>query len=97
MSDLLPQDPDELFDVVDERGQPTGVVKRRADVHRDGDWHRAVHVWIVGLDADEPFILFQRRSPGKDTWPGKLDATAAGQQQIVNLLNTLISQQQDDK
>jgi len=78
VSDLLPQDPDELFDVVDERGQPTGVVKRRADVHRDGDWHRAVHVWIVGLDADEPFILFQRRSPGKDTWPGKLDATAAG-------------------
>ncbi len=75
---VLAQDPDELFDVVDERGQPTGVVKRRADVHRDGDWHRAVHVWIVGVDGSEPFILFQRRSSDKDTWPDMLDATAAG-------------------
>ncbi len=74
----LPQDPDELFDVVDERGRPTGIVKRRADVHRDGDWQRAVHVWIVGIDAGQPFILFQRRASGKETWPDKLDATAAG-------------------
>ncbi len=74
----LPQDPDELFDVVDERGRPTGETRRRADVHRDGDWHRAVHVWIIGFDGDEPFILFQRRSGGKDTWPDMLDATAAG-------------------
>jgi isopentenyldiphosphate isomerase len=74
----VPQDLDELFDVVDERGRPTGVVKRRADVHRDGDWHRAVHVWIIGLEGDEPFILFQRRSSGKDTWPDKLSVTVGG-------------------
>ena len=78
MTASLPQDPDELFDVVDERGQPTGVVKRRANVHRDGDWHRSVHVWVVGRHAGEAFILFQRRSAGKDIWPDMLDATAAG-------------------
>lgn len=78
MTDPLPQDPNELFDVVDERGRPTGVVKRRADVHRDGDWHRAVHVWIIGLDDGEPFILFQHRAAGKDTWPGKLTVTVGG-------------------
>lgn len=74
----LPQDPDELFDVIDEDGHPTGIVKRRADVHRDGDWHRAVHVWIIGADDGEPFILFQRRSSGKDTWPDMLDVTVGG-------------------
>ena len=30
-------DPNELFDVYRSDGTPTGVVKRRADVHRDGD------------------------------------------------------------
>lgn len=74
----MAQDPDELFDLVTASGRPLGRTKRRADVHRDGDWHRSIHVWIYGGDADEPFILFQRRGLGKDTWPGVLDTTAAG-------------------
>ena len=37
--------------------------KRRGDVHRDGDWHGALHIWVGGVDADgRPFALFQRRS-----------------------------------
>ncbi len=72
------QNPDERFDIVTACGVPTGQVKRRADVHRDGDWHRSIHVWIYGLDAAGPFLLFQRRGFDKDTWPGMLDATAAG-------------------
>jgi isopentenyldiphosphate isomerase len=72
------QDPDELFDVVDTFGAPTGVSKRRADIHRDGDWHRAIHVWVYGHDADGPFLLLQRRGLGKDTWPGMLDTTVGG-------------------
>ena len=24
-----------------------GVMKARGDVHRDGDWHRSVHIWLV--------------------------------------------------
>lgn len=74
----LPQDPDELFDVVDANGQAAGHAKRRADVHRDGDWHRAVHVWITGMTDGEPFLLFQRRAAGKDTAPLRLDATVGG-------------------
>lgn len=72
------QDPDELFDVVNEDGSPTGLVKRRADVHRDGDWHRAIHVWIHGERDGEPFILFNLRSREKDTWPLRLDVTVGG-------------------
>ena len=74
----LAQDPDELFDVVDALGNATGVVKRRGDVHRDGDWHRAIHIWVVGEDPAGPFIICQRRSFQKDTWPGELDVTVGG-------------------
>lgn len=76
--DTLAQDPDELFDVYRADGEPTGRVKARAAVHRDGDWHRAVHVWVAGHDDNGPFLLMQRRSLAKDTWPGVLDATVGG-------------------
>lgn len=72
-------DPDELFDVCDALGRPLGLRKRRADVHRDGDWHRSIHCWVVGQYRDgTPYIVFQRRSDSKDTSPGKLDATVGG-------------------
>ncbi|HYI15943.1 MAG TPA: NUDIX domain-containing protein [Thermomicrobiales bacterium] len=70
---------DELFDLLDAEGRPTGVVKARGDVHRDGDWHAALHIWVGGVDDDgEPFALFQRRSLTKDTWAGYLDTTVGG-------------------
>lgn len=72
------QDPNELFDIVKADGTPTGRTKRRADVHRDGDWHRAVHVWVVGVDKHGPFLTLQRRSFAKDTSPGQMDATVGG-------------------
>ena len=74
----LAQDPRELFDVVRADGTPLGFSKARAAVHRDGDWHRSVHVWVAGRDPGGRFLLAQRRSLEKDTWPGKLDATVGG-------------------
>lgn len=75
----LAQDPGELFDVVLADGSPTGRAKPRGAVHRDGDWHRSLHVWVAGFDsANRPFLLFQQRSSAKDTWGGKLDATVGG-------------------
>lgn len=78
MSHNLAQSPDELFDVLTYPGYPTGEVKRRADVHRDGDWHAAIHVWVVGRRDGHGIILFQQRSLEKDTFGGKLDATVGG-------------------
>ncbi len=72
------QDPGELFDVLHADGTPTGRRKARAAVHRDGDWHRSLHVWVAGDVGDGPFLTFQRRSPLKDTWPNRLDATVGG-------------------
>jgi isopentenyldiphosphate isomerase len=77
-ADGVAQDPSELFDVLRADGEPTGQVKRRADVHRDGDWHRSVHVWVAGSEDRQSFLLFQRRGLNKDTWPGRLDATVGG-------------------
>lgn len=78
MTTPLAQDPDELFDVVTADGRATGITKRRADVHRDGDWHRSIHVWVFGVDAEGPFILMNQRGHDKDTHPGLLDAPVAG-------------------
>ncbi|HMJ34411.1 MAG TPA: NUDIX domain-containing protein [Baekduia sp.] len=64
---------DELLDAFDERGCHIGI-KRRADVHRDGDWHLAFHLWVVRADG----VLLQRRAATKASWPGRLDASAAG-------------------
>lgn len=72
------QDPAELFDLVTAEGEQTGATKPRGEVHRDGDWHRAIHVWITGIDERGPFLTFQRRALAKDTWPGRLDATVGG-------------------
>jgi isopentenyldiphosphate isomerase len=73
------QDPGEPFDVITADGRPTGRVKTRVEVHRDGDWHRAIHVWVAGVDdRGASFLIFQRRSPHKDTWPARYDATVGG-------------------
>ena len=69
------QDPHEAFDLLDEEGRRTGEVKARHAVHRDGDWHAAVHLWIVD---DEDRLVVQRRSRFKDLAPGKLDVTVGG-------------------
>jgi 8-oxo-dGTP pyrophosphatase MutT (NUDIX family) len=45
-------DPHELFDVYDSAGRPRGTVKRRAEVHRDGDWHRSFHCWVTCLPSN---------------------------------------------
>jgi isopentenyldiphosphate isomerase len=65
----------ELLDVLDETGQPTGEVKPRADVHRDGDWHRAFHLWVMHPDG---YVLLQRRSTAKDLAGGRVDVSVAG-------------------
>ena len=73
------QNPQEPFDIVLADGTPTGRVKARAKVHQDGDWHRALHVWVAGTsERGAPFLTFQRRSPRKDTWPDRYDATVGG-------------------
>lgn len=72
------QDPTEPFDLVDPDGRPLGTSKPRAEVHRDGDWHRSIHLWVVLEGDGEPAVLLQRRGLGKDLHPGLVDVSVAG-------------------
>lgn len=65
----------EKIDVLDNKGNKTGEVKLKSEAHRDGDWHKAVHVWIVNSKGE---ILLQLRSKDKDTHPDCWDISAAG-------------------
>jgi len=65
----------ELIDIVTANGQPTGARKPKDEIHRDGDWHRAAHVWIVAPDGR---LLLQRRSLRKQNNPGLWDVSTAG-------------------
>lgn len=69
---------DELLDILDESGLPTGEVVPKGEAHRLGLWHRCFHCWICGSDPGGFYLLLQRRAATKDTWPGYLDVTAAG-------------------
>ncbi len=69
----------ELFDICREDGTPAGHVKERSMVHRDGDLHRTVHMWIVRRRADGGVdVLLQKRSADKDSYPGCYDISSAG-------------------
>ncbi|OVA06923.1 NUDIX hydrolase domain [Macleaya cordata] len=67
---------EEHFDVLTKTGQKTGITKPRSHVHRDGDYHRAVHVWIFAESTQE--LLLQCRADNKDSWPGLWDISSAG-------------------
>lgn len=65
----------EYLDVLDEKGLITGRRKLRSEVHRGGDWHRAVHAWVINSRGE---LLLQKRSPIKDTSPNMWDISIAG-------------------
>jgi isopentenyldiphosphate isomerase len=69
---------DEVFDVLDSMGNRTGVRKPRGSVHRDGDWHAAIHIWVGSLVDGVSTVVLQRRSSTKDTWPGRVDIAVGG-------------------
>ena len=68
----------ELIDIRDEEGRPTGHIKDREEIHRDGDLHATSHVWIVNNEKDSCRILLQKRSKDKDAYPGCYDISSAG-------------------
>lgn len=65
----------EYFDLYSAAGIPLGLSKARTEVHRAGDWHRSIALWIVRSSGA---VVLQRRSAVKDTWPGKLTASVSG-------------------
>ncbi len=71
---------DERIDVLDARGLMTGEVTWKSEAHRLGLWHRCFHCWIASPETafGGPYLFVQRRTPGKETWPDRLDVTVGG-------------------
>ena len=69
---------DDLFELLNEDGSPTGITKKRALVHRDGDLHGASHIFVTRLHQGRIQVLLQKRSADKDSFPGWLDTSSAG-------------------
>src|SRR5512137_559613 len=65
---------EEIFDVVNERDEVVGR-NTRAEVHRFGLMHRAVHVLVFNRRGE---IFLQKRSGLKDRQPRLWDSSASG-------------------
>jgi isopentenyldiphosphate isomerase len=64
----------EILEVVDS-GDNVLCTATRAEIHRKGLQHRAVHIFVFNESGD---MYIQRRSESKDRHPLKLDSSAAG-------------------
>ncbi|WP_420322857.1 NUDIX hydrolase [Flagellimonas sp.] len=66
---------DELIDILDEHGNPTGQSCLKSEAHRKGLFHPTIHVWFYTAEGE---ILFQKRAHDKDTFPSLWDVSVAG-------------------
>lgn len=64
----------EHFDVLDEAGEVVGQAPRD-EVHAEGHWHRAVHIFLFDPQGR---LYLQLRSETKDLYPGQWTSSASG-------------------
>ena len=69
---------DELLNLLDENERLTQKSKPRSLVHRDGDLHAVVHIWIIQRKDMGIYVLLQKRSNKKLINPECYDVSAAG-------------------
>lgn len=65
----------EYVDVLDKNGNKIGLTKTKPEVHKNGDWHRSSHIWVINSRKE---LLIQRRSPNKENYPNVWDISVAG-------------------
>jgi len=66
---------DELVDILDAQGRPTGKTAMKSEAHAEGWFHPTVHVWLYTHDGK---VLLQQRGRHKDTHPLLWDVSVAG-------------------
>jgi len=65
----------EYFELIDKNtGESLNIIKQRSAVHRDGDWHSAVSVFIFNKKGQ---LLVQKRDPSVAE-PNRLETSASG-------------------
>jgi isopentenyldiphosphate isomerase len=66
---------DDLVEIWDKTGKPTGHTALKSEAHRRGWFHPTVHVWFYTRTGQ---VLLQQRARDKDTFPGLWDVSVAG-------------------
>lgn len=69
---------DEFLNIIDDNDRITTASKPRSLVHRDGELHPTVHVWLIRRRDMGIYVLLQKRSHNKDTYPDLWDVSSAG-------------------
>ena len=65
----------EYIDVLDEKGNLTGKIETREEIHKKGYWHRAINVFIINKNNQ---LLVQKRAANKKKHPNLWDYSCAG-------------------
>ena len=68
----------EFIDVCNRNGQPTGEIVDRDTAHKEGILHRTSHVWVIKEESGQYWVLLQKRSSEKESFPGMYDVSSAG-------------------
>ncbi len=66
---------EEKIDILNEKGELTGEVRSKKEVHELGLWHKSNHVWILNSHGE---LLLQHRAEQKENHGGDWDISAAG-------------------
>ncbi len=82
----------EPLEVLNPYGLPTGEVKPRDQVHRDGDLHRTLHLWLLS-GAN---VVLQRRAHTKDIEPGKVDVAVGGHFGVGETLRDVLREAEEE-
>ena len=65
----------EYIDIFDENNNPIGEMREKTQAHKDGNFHRTAHIWIMN---DKKELLIQKRSATKKSHPNCWDISGAG-------------------
>ncbi len=66
---------EEYIDILNEKGELTGEVRTKKEVHRLGLWHKSSHIWVLNSRGE---LLIQHRAKEKENYGGAWDISAAG-------------------
>ncbi len=66
---------DELIELLDANGQPTGQSCLKSIAHQQGLFHASVHIWFYTTNGQ---VLLQKRKHTKNIFPGLWDVSVAG-------------------
>jgi isopentenyldiphosphate isomerase len=88
---------EEYLDIVDENNNITGEKKLRSLIHKDGLWHRTVHIYYFMKKNNKYYFLVHLRSKYKDLCPNMWDTRFGGHLKSgQDVKQTLISELEEE-